>query len=474
MSFIWALIVSIPVMAFIVVSMVANWTFGASQGSYEAAAAVMGWQIDSAHLFGFASLGADALKCLLLFGVTMAISRRAYGAACVVATIWLLCLGWSWTSAVGFVEINHQRMVDGADKAKDAWGDAKARMERLQAQRQLVPQHRELSIVRTDIANKKATNEWQWSEGCTDKMRYVNWCNGYRGLLAEEASASSADELDAKIEALRKERDGRSVVSVADPLAASLARLTSTDSGDVSKARAWFFGFFVEFITALGLWGIWRARGDAKLFAGELTLFKPRQTALIAIPNLIDKVSIETDPIKVLAPAAQQVAIVPPATSEESASPEEQAELPQHLVKIATGSCPVISETPPEPDNQDQIEPDISVKEQKPEISDKPKPKRAKRAEADNVVRVPFCAPESSVLTAVIRRNAGDLAENGRLYFSAVQEALKDAGHVPSRAVLSKVLRKEFGCDPKRDASRKGATYYPITKRGGRLARATA
>lgn len=290
-NLLWAVPATVLIVVIWAVSAIANYEHGLTQGTTELIAGLP-FAVTSAMMNGYASLAVDGLKAILPAAAVVAWVLRYRAAAAGVVIMFLLCLAWSAQNSVGYVMSNSARAVDGRGQTADQWAALQRSLDEAQKSRGMVPEARPSAVVNADVAAAKSSAKFTSSAGCSDPARgkAVNFCNSYRGLMSELASAESADRLDAQLVTLRNQLDTRKRISDADPLASAAAGLLGFDRGSVVAGRSISFSLLVEVISAVGLALIWG------IFAAARRNRKPAEPAVKLVWSAPETNSAETMP----------------------------------------------------------------------------------------------------------------------------------------------------------------------------------
>lgn len=290
-NLLWAVPATVLIVVIWAVSAIANYEHGLTQGTTELIAGLP-FAVTSAMMNGYASLAVDGLKAILPAAAVVAWVLRYRAAAAGVVVMFLLCLAWSAQNSVGYVMSNSARAVDGRGQTADQWAALQRSLDEAQKSRGMVPEARPSAVVNADVAAAKAQRKFAESANCSDPARgkAVNFCNSYRGLMSELASAESADRLDAQLVTLRNQLDTRKRISDADPLASAAAGLLGFDRGSVVAGRSISFSLLVEVISAVGLALIWG------IFAAARRNRKPAEPAVKLVWSAPGTNSAETMP----------------------------------------------------------------------------------------------------------------------------------------------------------------------------------
>lgn len=254
----WALPGTFAVAMIWLVSALANYQFGLTQGTTEAVP-ILFWTVTTSAMNGYASLAVDVLKVTLPATAVVAWVMQKRAVAVGIAAMFTLCLAWSAQNSIGYVLSNHSRAVDGRGQTADQWAALQKTIDEAQRSRGLVPEHRPAAVANAEIAAIKASDKFAESAGCTKAAaaKAINFCDRYRGLTAELAAAESADKLDVQLASLRRQLDNRKRISDSDPAAGIVAGVLGMQRDSVVAGRSVSFSLLVEVISAAGLAMIW-------------------------------------------------------------------------------------------------------------------------------------------------------------------------------------------------------------------------
>ena len=232
--------------AFCAVSMAANLQYGLSLGKTP---------IDKTT-YAVASVAADIFKMAAPLLALSLWSKRFHILSIAALVLWLGCVGWSMTSAVGFVLSSRGEAI--AERAAEAatrhgW---EAKVERAETQLATLGKYRPPDVIRAELAAAAVPQHiWRRSRQCHDltleESRLA--CAPVLGLRRELAAAEAAERLEAQLVAGRAQLATVAVPgSVADPQASALARLTGVDEGAVRTGIALLLAGLIEVGSALG------------------------------------------------------------------------------------------------------------------------------------------------------------------------------------------------------------------------------
>ena len=232
--------------AFCAVSMAANLQYGLSLGKTP---------IDKTT-YAVASVATDIFKMAAPLLALSLWSKRFHILSIAALVLWLGCVGWSMTSAVGFVLSSRGEAI--AERAAEAatrhgW---EAKVERAETQLATLGKYRPPDVIRTELAAAAVPQHiWRRSRQCHDltleEVRLA--CAPVLGLRRELAAAEAAERLEAQLVAGRAQLATVAVPgSVADPQASALAWLTGVDEGAVRTGIALLLAGLIEVGSALG------------------------------------------------------------------------------------------------------------------------------------------------------------------------------------------------------------------------------
>ncbi|TMJ65103.1 MAG: hypothetical protein E6G91_21540, partial [Alphaproteobacteria bacterium] len=232
--------------AFCAVSLSANLQYGLSLGHT---------LIDKAT-YTAASMAADVFKMAAPLLVLSLRRQRLHTLVIAGLVLWLGCVAWSMTSAVGFV-LSTRGEVVAVHAAKTATRHGwEAKVERDETQLATLGRHRPSDVIKAELFSAAVPlHIWRRSRHCQDvsmeESRSV--CAPVLGLRKELVAAEAAERLEAQLVAGRAELATASVVgSVADPQASGLARLARLDDATVRTGIALLLAGLIEAGSALG------------------------------------------------------------------------------------------------------------------------------------------------------------------------------------------------------------------------------
>lgn len=116
---------AIVALGFLAASAVANYLFGESLGRTP-------WE---SVLYGAVGVLAVALNALAPFYMSWALAAARRTTAAAIALLWMLCLVYSLTSALGFAAQNREGVAVSRQQSQDAYQDARLELRDLEARR---------------------------------------------------------------------------------------------------------------------------------------------------------------------------------------------------------------------------------------------------------------------------------------------------------------------------------------------------
>lgn len=232
----------------LLVSAAMNYRFGLSLGKTE---------LDG-QIYGVASAAADVMKALVPFFLFAAIRNRAWSQAAASMLVWGVVTAYSLTSAFGHAALNRFDVAGKRAHQSNVYDATRADLASAREQLGWIPRHRPAMTVKAEIDGYKENRRWRATKGCTDATIPVSiaFCDQYRALVAELASAEKAAALDARIvkaQAQLAHFDG-TANSVADPQATVLAKLTGIDLEKIQLAMTVFIALLLEIGSAFGMY----------------------------------------------------------------------------------------------------------------------------------------------------------------------------------------------------------------------------
>jgi uncharacterized membrane protein YeaQ/YmgE (transglycosylase-associated protein family) len=229
------------VTAFCAVSFGANVQYGLSLGRTP---------IDKTT-YAAASVAVDIFKMAAPLLVLSLRGQRQYILATAGFVLWLGCVAWSMTSAVGFV-LSTRGEVIAEHAAKTATRHGwEAKVERDETELATLGRYRPSAVIEAELASAAMPlHIWRRSRQCSDMTlaESRSACAPVLGLRKELAAAEAAERLEAQLVAGRVELATAPVAgSVADPQAGALARLLGLDETRPKAQSVPFHVFSLRF-----------------------------------------------------------------------------------------------------------------------------------------------------------------------------------------------------------------------------------
>ncbi|MGE3703519.1 MAG: hypothetical protein AB7G08_33055 [Hyphomicrobiaceae bacterium] len=255
------IVLSIATAGMVAVSLRANYLFGYGFGQTE----------EKAHVFGWANVAADLWKVTGLIIITGLWRAKQKRFALSLMPIWLLCLLWGLTGAVGVYAQDRTALIGGREAKVANYKDSERELEEIAGKLSRVTQRTVAQVdaaISAVLARPIVVGErvrgtvGKLSANCTkDDRATAQACREVADLREERASAEEAArlqlrqrELRAQITALREL--GGSLP--ADPVAELFAWLSrgQLDVRDVAFGFPLAFAFLIEIVSAFGPAGV--------------------------------------------------------------------------------------------------------------------------------------------------------------------------------------------------------------------------
>ena len=246
-----------------------NWSWsrcGLTLAGYTAAAALFGasvvanlrYGLSLAHnpldkaAYGAVGCAIDVFKASLLIFGTMLWHRRHRIIASASVVLWLGCVAWSLSSAIGFAvttraEANAARAQERADSS--GWSTTVIRAE---SQLSTLSKARPAAVVQADLAAVTVPGlMWRRTRECTEvtTSEKQRACGQVVSLRRELIAAQVAERLEGT---LNEARNASSDLSSVDPQAAALSRMTGFSQRDVRTGLALLLAGLIEVASAMG------------------------------------------------------------------------------------------------------------------------------------------------------------------------------------------------------------------------------
>lgn len=272
----------------LVVSCAMNYRFGLSLGKTE---------LDG-QIYGAASAAADVLKALVPFFLFAAIRNKAWSQAAASMLVWAVVMAYSLTSAFGHAALNRFDVAGQRAHESTVYESTRADLASAREQLAWIPQHRPMMAVKAELDGMKNSRRWQSTKSCTDATIKVSiaFCDQYRSLSAELASAAKADALNARILKAQAQLAGFSggANQHADPQAAVLAKLTGVDLEKIQLAMTVFIALLLEIGSAFGMYiafSQWRIYDRHAPTAPKMATVSTAAAA-VAVPEVQPQVAV--------------------------------------------------------------------------------------------------------------------------------------------------------------------------------------
>lgn len=231
---------------FCAVSVYANLRYGLSLGKDP---------VDKAT-YAVASVAADTLKVAAPLLALKLWGRGCRGLATLSVALWLGCISWSLSSAIGFALSSRGEAVADRTAVATTRHGWEAKVERAESQLATLGKHRPADVIKAELASVVVpTSIWRRSRQCQD----LSWdearvaCMTVVSLRNELATAEAAERLEAQLLASQSQLAIAPVVSMlSDPQANALARLIGMDEATIRTAIAILLAGLIEVSSALG------------------------------------------------------------------------------------------------------------------------------------------------------------------------------------------------------------------------------
>jgi len=244
------------------VSLRANYLFGYGFGRTP----------ETAHVFGWANVAADLWKVSGLIVITALWRARQRRSALMLAPIWVLCLVWGLTGAVGVYAQDRTELVGGKAVKVATYKDREGELKEIESKLKMLGEQRDVAQVDAAIESVFARpvivgervrgTVGKLSANCTKSERTMaEACAEVAGLREERTAAEKAAQLESERARLRTEiaklrESGGSLA--ADPVAELFAWLSRGQLSvrDIGFGFPLFFAFLIEIVSAFGPAGI--------------------------------------------------------------------------------------------------------------------------------------------------------------------------------------------------------------------------
>jgi hypothetical protein len=262
----------------------------------------VGISATSAYMFGqhiasgargelFSVLGATAeiVKALLPLAIAAAYAAGQGTRVFVCILMFLACLTWSMLSSLGNYALARNETVTSTTSVQASYADLKDQHDRAQRRLDTLGPQRPSSQIEADIAAAKRDRVYDRSQQCAQATARASraLCASIDKLTGELAAAKEAESVQQQVTTLTARISGMDlgkVLAVADPQAASLARMTGWSEDRVRDAIALFCAALLELLSGSRCWR-YCLSGPWQLRARTSTPGRPRRR-LNRLPSL--------------------------------------------------------------------------------------------------------------------------------------------------------------------------------------------
>jgi hypothetical protein len=244
--------------AMLLISMRLNFLFGYSLGQTP----------EKAWVFGCVSVISDAWKGLGPIFILSLLRMRRWPSALGAATIWIACVFYSVTSAVGVAVEDRSSRTGSRETLSMNYGETTAEIERLEKRRKGLREHRSAPELEAAITALliRPVEDYQRVRGTVGSLsnncqradlRTLEACSQIAQLREELAAANAERDLDSRLSELssqtRQLRE-RGAARTADPQAELLARLSRgwLSPGDIGPGLSLLLAVTIELVSAFG------------------------------------------------------------------------------------------------------------------------------------------------------------------------------------------------------------------------------
>ena len=256
------LVLGIATAGMVAVSLRANYLFGYGFGQ----------TTEKAQVFGWANVAADLWKVSGLIIITSLWRAKQTRFALTLMPIWVLCLLWGLTGAIGVYAQDRTALVGGREAVAATYKDKERELEEIEAKLRTLDTQRSVPQVDAAIAAVLARpimigervrgTVGKLSGNCTKEDKATaEACLEVAGLREERASAEEGAKLETRKTVLRaqiaKMREGGGSLA-ADPVAELFAWLSRGQLSvrDIAYGFPLAFAFLIEIVSAFGPAGI--------------------------------------------------------------------------------------------------------------------------------------------------------------------------------------------------------------------------
>ncbi len=247
-------------LAFVVLSMLMNLSYGMSRGVSD----LDRW------LLGGASVGADVYKAIGLFFVGWALKQGRLFVWGLASSAWVVCLVVGLTSAFGYAAINRADATRRGDDRGVAYQSIKKQLDRVDRRRAALGVVESRGVIDARGQRLKANPLWRETRDCRDirRVEQTSFCGEVRQWQQDRAGSEEAERLDIEIGKLRVELGlFLSTSVVGDPLGELFARLSGVELKLVDTGLVVLFVALVEIMSCSGFF-IAFGHGEALVWRG--------------------------------------------------------------------------------------------------------------------------------------------------------------------------------------------------------------
>jgi len=248
MRHVFAVIGCIAALIMLCVSAAMNWQYGYSLGETEF----------NAYVLGAASIAADCLKALLPFFIFAAWRHRNWSQAISGSALWVICILYALTSAIGFASTNRNDTTGTRALQAAQYQDLRTQLDRIKDEQKWLDKHRSIGMVEAELKAAQQHYRWTSTKGCTNATVPLSrdFCESYHKLEAELAAAEKDEKLQVEAASIRNKLgnlDGHAAGKAADPQATMIASLFSLDIKRVEVGLTILITLLVELGSSMGL-----------------------------------------------------------------------------------------------------------------------------------------------------------------------------------------------------------------------------
>ncbi len=258
MRWVFLVIGGVATAVMLLISMRLNFLFGYSLGQTP----------EKAWAFGFVSVVSDAWKGLGPIYIFSLIHMKRWPQVAAAASIWVVCLIYSVTSAVGVAVEDRTTRSGSRETLVMNYEETSAELERLEKKRKGLREHRSAAEVEAAInaVLSRPVESYQRIRGTVGDLssncqrvdaRTAEACAEASKLREELAAANEERDLERRLSELRsqvRELRERGAVRTADPQAELLARISGgrLSPHDIGPGLSLLLAITIELVSAFG------------------------------------------------------------------------------------------------------------------------------------------------------------------------------------------------------------------------------